>query len=119
MGWGLRALDASEYSKLFVKEMAGTGENCMVYDDKVLQLKKENAVCDSLARALLKTTKRHTGYFGCDQCEQNGVWLNVIHRMLFPEKHSPTNNKQGLLCEGYQGKFHQQLVIGWAITKKW
>ncbi len=79
--------DTNEYIKAFVDEMVDIEANGIIYDDKTLQVKIENFVCDTPARAFLKRTKGHTGYFGCDHCEQSGVWLN--HRMSFPEKDAP------------------------------
>lgn len=31
-------------------------------------------VCDAPARAFLKNVKGHTGYHGCEQCTQDGVY---------------------------------------------
>jgi len=37
-------------------------------------------VCDAPDRAMLKNVKSHTGYFGCDKCDDEGEWHN---RMTF------------------------------------
>ncbi|CAM4607517.1 unnamed protein product [Leuciscus chuanchicus] len=40
-------------------------------------------MCDAPARAFIKGIKSHTGYYGCDKCQQKGSY--VKHRMTFPE----------------------------------
>ena len=37
-------------------------------------------VYDDLARAYVKQVRGHTGYYGCEKCNQRGVWRN---RMTF------------------------------------
>ncbi|GBM56505.1 hypothetical protein AVEN_110524-1 [Araneus ventricosus] len=41
----------------------------------------------SPARAFLKCTKNHNGYFGCEKCCQKGKWDN--NRMTFPDSNAP------------------------------
>lgn len=39
-------------------------------------------VCDTPARAMVKSTKGHGGYFGCDKCETEGEWHGKV---TFPD----------------------------------
>ena len=39
-------------------------------------------VCDALARALVKAIKQYSGYYGCERCDQKGIW---IRKMSFKE----------------------------------
>ncbi|XP_076820738.1 uncharacterized protein LOC143466046 [Clavelina lepadiformis] len=75
--------DANAFLEKFVKEMHEIDDVGVIYDDgKVYEIKLSNVICDTPARAFVKKTKGHTGYYGCDYCEQRGVWYN--HRMTFP-----------------------------------
>ena len=35
-------------------------------------------VCDAPARSFFKAVKGHTGYFGCERCEQEGEWNRLF-----------------------------------------
>lgn len=50
-------------------------------------------ICDTPARAFVKCIKGHTGYYGCDKCEEEGEWKD--NRMLFLNENAPlrTNEK--------------------------
>ena len=39
-------------------------------------------VCDAPARSMIKCTKLYSGYYGCDKCEQRGVYLEG--KVTFP-----------------------------------
>ena len=52
-------------------------------DDKTYRIFIENFVCDAPARSFVKITKGHSGYHGCDYCEQRGVYY--MNRMTFPD----------------------------------
>lgn len=43
-------------------------------------------ICDTPARAFVKCSKGHSGYFGCDKCSQRGLWRG---KMTFPETDAP------------------------------
>lgn len=43
-------------------------------------------VCDTPARAFIKQTKGHSGYYGCDKCTQRGAWCDKV---IFPDVDAP------------------------------
>jgi len=54
----------------------------IVYNGRNVLVQVYSFVCDAPARALVKITKYHNGYSGCEKCVQVGVWQN---KMTFPE----------------------------------
>ncbi|WAR11984.1 hypothetical protein MAR_026164 [Mya arenaria] len=48
-----------------------------------IQIEISCVLCDTPARPLVKQSKGHSGYFGCDKCSQKGLYVN--HRMTFPD----------------------------------
>ncbi len=51
---------------------------------KEFTLKIDCFICDAPARSFIKKIKGHNGYFGCERCTQEGVY--VKNHMTFPEK---------------------------------
>lgn len=74
--------DANAFIQKFVEEMLRLQEMGIIHDGKKFKVSVGNFICDTPARSFVKRTKGHTGYYGCDYCEQRGVWNN--HRMTFP-----------------------------------
>ena len=90
---GSKPTNANEYLQKFVDEMNNLENDGITYNDKTYQVKISCFICDTPARAFVKRTKGHTGYYGCDYCEQRGVHIN--HRMTFPEMNaSPRTDVQ-------------------------
>ena len=52
------------------------------YDDKTIQVTLNCIVCDAPARAMVMATKQYSGYYGCECCEQKGVWCG---RVTYPD----------------------------------
>ena len=73
-----------DYLNDFIEEMrtiqqeGGLQFQSMKYDIQISCI-----ICDAPARAMVKCIKAHSGYSGCDQCVQSGVWF--ANRMTFPE----------------------------------
>ena len=73
---------AIEYLATFVQEMSDLQDNGMIVDGHATRIRISSVICDTPARAFVKSTKLHSGYSGCDKCTQSGVYSK---RMSFPE----------------------------------
>ena len=62
-------------------------------------------ICDVPARAFVKQTKCHTGYYGCDKCSQRGDWANKV---IFPEVNAPL--RTDVLFDTFQNRQHHNGV---------
>ena len=76
--------DANVYLQHFIDEMKDVMIEGVCFNEKNYRISIENFVCDTPARSFIKITKGHSGYHGCDYCEQRGVYY--MHRMTFPER---------------------------------
>ena len=76
--------DANQYLQCFVDEMKEIQLNGFMYRGRTYHINILNIVCDTPARAFTKKIKGHTGYYGCDNCTQRGLWTD--HRITFPER---------------------------------
>ncbi|XP_011861674.1 PREDICTED: uncharacterized protein LOC105558539, partial [Vollenhovia emeryi] len=52
-------------------------------------------ICDAPAKAVIKCIKGHTGYYGCDKCEEEGEWRD--NRMLFLNENAPLRTDESFL----------------------
>ena len=52
--------------------------NGLQVDGRHIQVNFKCVVCDAPARAMVKRIKQYSGYYGCDRCDQKGVWLNKM-----------------------------------------
>ena len=57
-----------------VAEINNLLTNGFQYNDRTLNVKLTNVVCDAPAKAMVKKTKQFSGYYGCDRCDQRGSW---------------------------------------------
>ena len=58
---------------------------------------------------LLKKIKGHTGYYGCDNCTQRGLWTD--HRMTFPERGATSRTDVAFHDMLYEDHQHGQSVL--------
>lgn len=73
---------ATAYLQQFVTEMHTLENDKLDINGKKVEVALLNFVCDAPAKSFVKSVKGHTGYYGCDNCVQEGNWVG---RMTFPE----------------------------------
>ena len=66
----------------FVTELNDTMTNGILFGERNIQVKLLCIVCDAPAKAMVKGTKAYSGYYGCDNCNQKGLWVG---RVTYPE----------------------------------
>jgi len=54
-------------------------------------------ICDAPAKAFIKCIKGHTGYYGCDKCEEEGEWKKI--GMLFLNKNAPLRTDENFFYD--------------------
>ncbi len=76
------------YLNQFVNEMQELEHNVLHIPevDHDLQVFIQCIICDAPAKAYVKQIKGHSGYYGCDKCQQKGCWRS---KMVFPEVNAP------------------------------
>jgi len=72
----------SEFLADFINEASELERSGLEIRGGVFQFRIHSFVCDAPARSLLKGTKGHTAYHGCDRCTQRGEWKG---KMTYPE----------------------------------
>ena len=58
-----------------VNELTDVLENGLAFKERVLLVSLSCIVCDAPAKSFVKGIKQYSGYYGCDMCDQKGVWL--------------------------------------------
>ncbi|KAL2103346.1 hypothetical protein ACEWY4_000214 [Coilia grayii] len=69
-----------------------------------LKVHLECITCHAPAKAMVRCVKLFSGYYGCDKCDQKGVWDG---RMLFPEVENLTLRTNQSFRECWQPEHHQ------------
>ncbi|CAN7995569.1 unnamed protein product [Ixodes hexagonus] len=89
--WTKKPGNVEEYLEEFVQEMGEAQEGGVEILGKRWNIAIRAVVCDYPARVFVKCTKGHTGHYGCDKCNQYGLWLQ---RMTFPETKAELRNDE-------------------------
>ncbi len=78
--------DVFEYTQMLVDELDDLIQHGFAIsgdgNDHRVPFSLSCIICDTPARAFVKQSKGHSGYFGCDKCNQRGVWRQKV---TFPE----------------------------------
>ncbi|OXA49823.1 hypothetical protein Fcan01_15862 [Folsomia candida] len=76
--------DVNIFLEPFVREFNQLREECTAGGNP--RIKIHSFICDAPAKSCIKCCKGHTGYFGCDKCQDEGVYKN--NRMTFSSNKS-------------------------------
>ncbi|CAN8027011.1 unnamed protein product [Ixodes persulcatus] len=79
--------DLSSFVAPFLQEMEALIANGLFYKGSYVSVRLTAVICDAPARSFVKKVKGHTGYHGCERCNQRG--LHLEGRMTFPELDAP------------------------------
>lgn len=77
--------DICEFLKPFVDEATSLIRSGFTIREKSYAFRISAFICDTPARAFVKSCKGHGAYYGCDKCSQKGVHIG---RVTFPELHA-------------------------------
>lgn len=71
-----------DFTTEFISELKMLLCNGIEFSGRQLDVDVHSFICDAPAKCLLKGTVQYNGYYGCDRCEQKGVYDG---RMTYPE----------------------------------
>ncbi|KAK9976997.1 hypothetical protein ABG768_018818 [Culter alburnus] len=83
MFFGEKKTASLDFLQGFVEEMQHLEKEGFFFEDRNIRVQISAIVCDAPARAFIRNSKGHNGYYGCDKCCQNRVYHNNC--MIFPE----------------------------------
>ena len=75
--------NVNEFLHSFIEEATALQTQGLTLQGITFRARPVCFVCDAPARALLKQTKSHTGYYGCDRCVEKGEYIQG--RVTFPQ----------------------------------
>lgn len=64
-----------EYLYPFVEELNYLLEHGLVINDNTININIKGIIADAPARAFIKQVKGHSGYFACEKCIEEGIYL--------------------------------------------
>lgn len=83
----------AEYLKFFVDELNSLVQNGFkTYNDVTIQVKIRSFIMDAPAKAYVKRTIGHNGYFGCGKCTVEGYYDREKHHMSYTDSHCSIRN---------------------------
>jgi len=90
-----------EYLHDFIAELSHLMEVGLTFHGKHYAVDIVGFACDAPARAYIKCIKGHTGYFGCEKCEQHGERVDRV--MTFPELNAPKRSDESFKNQSQKG----------------
>lgn len=89
------------YLKYFIEEMITLYESNIIFNNIIYGVKIGKIILDMPAKAFVKCTKSHNGYYSCHFCIQSGMY--VKGRMSFPEMNATLRTD-----ESFRNKVHEE-----------
>lgn len=86
-----------------VTELSPVLQDGLEWAGRSLKVHLSCIICDAPAKAMVRCVKLHSGYYGCDKCNQRGIWDG---RMLFPETEDLTLRTDQSFRECWQSEHH-------------
>ena len=68
-----------------ISEIKSMTDNGVMLNDTTIPVELFEVVCDAPAKAMCKSTKSFSGYFGCDKCTIKGTYLNKFQKLTYPD----------------------------------
>lgn len=80
---GSKPFRADAYLRDLVDELKELGDKGIQFKGRHYGILVKGFICDAPARAFIKCIKGHTGYYGCERCEQRGIYVD--RRLTYPD----------------------------------
>jgi len=71
-----KPLSADVFFSDFVRELSHLQQSGVCFGESVVSISVKGFICDAPARAFIKCIKGHSGYYGCEKCEDRGKQVN-------------------------------------------
>lgn len=82
-----------EWLNSFIVEVNRVCGADLVYNGGNFKVRIDCFICDAPARSGIKCVKSHSGYYGCERCDQEGEYLGGS--VVFPEIHCALRTDEG------------------------
>jgi len=84
-----------EYLFPFIDDLNYLIQNGFQFNNITLKVKIKGIIADAPARAFIKQVKSHSGYFGCEKCNEKGVYMSSS--VCFPDGNAELRTDESFL----------------------
>ncbi|KAF0705243.1 Uncharacterized protein FWK35_00037581, partial [Aphis craccivora] len=84
-----------EYLFPFIDDLNDLIQNGFQFNNITLKVKIKGIIADAPARAFIKQVKSHSGYFGCEKCNEKGVYMSSS--VCFPDGNAELRTDESFL----------------------
>lgn len=102
---GAKPNDCNEFLKDFVSELKILIPEGFSKDGRHYQFELKAIVCDTPARAFMKSIKGHGGFYACERCEIRGITINK--RRIYAQTNCPRRTAESFKSK-LQPEHHQE-----------